>query len=910
MATDAIVRRGVVLLLLPVIAGIATPGACQPVRAPRPALDLQQWTAKIHAGWVGKVAAGSGALPTEMWPKDRIQEKFGVLAAPPQKPTSRGPLDDTTLALLGWHTAREHGPDFTTAQIAQEWVDHLTEADLQGGGFGKEFLDALVRLRRGEQPPIRSESPRAEWIAAQMRAEIWGMLAPGDAARAAEYAARDAGVFNTGNGVYAAQFVAALASRLMTDPDPAGAIAIARRQVPDEVVLARLIDDVIRWHQEEPKDWERTWRRFVDAYRDRSLEKRFEAWSPDWLVETGGWPEAEVLAEYRGRKNVLRSHPFSDSEPARLTTELTVPRGGASLKLAVTCNELPASVDWLLRVRIGDGQQERPIRWIDGQPQWQEFNFDLKPWAAQRVTIVLENAVLGKQAWEAGFWTAPELRDSQGKPLRGQRPAGRPYRYPLEFTPKILPETFSVLVGLLYGEGDFRKSVSLATMCGFDTDCNAGTVGCLLGLRNGLQPIPAEWKDPLGDAYELQVTGLPRQWKIGEFAREIAQTGAALSGRQRPPGRKAASTGAARATSVPAVAPEIPAPLDPPEGFGATSQGGEQGRVIVVTTLADSGPGSLREALAAEGPRIILFAVEGTIKLESRLRCTSGRVTINGGSAPGQGVALLNHGIQFRGDCDDIIVRNLRIRVLTGGAEGDCLLFWGNQGGTVQRVLIDHCSLMWATDEVVNTWGEVRDLTCQWTVIAEAQLPHSKGWLSGVGSDRVSIHHCLFAQNADRNPKLEGGTYDLVNNVIYIWSVNNAAKIERGAHVNLVNNFFLAGRQTSPGKGCVFPTGASQDTRVFVAGNVAPLTPTGTEDPWLNVTSYDVVGGKNIERHPAPPSLRAMKAFPAAPIARQSAEEAYQSVLARVGPKVRDADDLRVIRNVAQRSGNVGRERP
>jgi len=86
----------------------------------------------------------------------------------------------------------------------------------------------------------------------------------------------------------------------------------------------------------------------------------------------------------------------------------------------------------------------------------------------------------------------------------------------------------------------------------------------------------------------------------------------------------------------------------------------------MVTTLADSGPGSLREALSAQGPRIILFAVEGTIELQSRLRCTSGQVTIDGGSAPGKGITLLNHGIQFRGDCDDIIVRNLRIRVLTG----------------------------------------------------------------------------------------------------------------------------------------------------------------------------------------------------------------------------------------------------
>ena len=275
-----------------------------------------------------------------------------------------------------------------------------------------------------------------------------------------------------------------------------------------------------------------------------------------------------------------------------MATAAIVQRGVFLLVLLTTvgspmrgaCHDLPANVDRLLHVRIGDQVQERPIRWIDGKPQWQEFSFDLSRWAGQRVTVVPENAVLGKQAWEAGFWTAPEFRDADGKPLGGQRPAGRSYRYPLEFAPKILPETFAVLVGLLYGDGDFRRSVSLTTMCGFDTDCNAGTVGCLLGLRNGLEHIPAEWKDPLGDTYELQVTGLPRQWTIRELAREMAQTGAALARRQRPPAKAAGSTLVAPATSVPAVAPQSPMAVDSAEGFGATSRGGEGGRVIMVTT--------------------------------------------------------------------------------------------------------------------------------------------------------------------------------------------------------------------------------------------------------------------------------------------------------------------------------------
>lgn len=487
--------------------------------------------AKIHGGWAGKVAAGSGALPTENLHRDKIRQKYGVLNAPPQKPTSRGPLDDTTLSILGWQAVRDHGAGFTTADIAREWVDHLADADLKGGGYGREFLGALALLRQGRRPPIISDSPRAEWIAAQMRAEIWGMLAPGDPARAADYATRDAEVINKGNAVHAARFIAALASRLMVDPDIPGAIAIAQRQIPADCRLAGLIRDVIQWHASHPDDWESAWLKFTETDHDRSLEKRFAQWSPAWLVETDGWPEAELLDEYLGRKSVLRSHPFSDAQPARLTSEVAVPPAGGSLRLWVTCNDSPPNVDWLLRLKVDDNVcREIPIHWVNGKPQWQEVALDLKPWAGRRVTIVMENATLGKMAWEAGYWCAPELCDGDGKPLSGRPPAGRACRYPLSFTPRILPETFSVLVGLLYGEGDFRRSVSLATMCGFDTDCNAGTVGCLLGLRNGLAAIPPEWREPLNDTYELQVTGLPRRWKIEELARKIAETAMTLAG--------------------------------------------------------------------------------------------------------------------------------------------------------------------------------------------------------------------------------------------------------------------------------------------------------------------------------------------------------------------------------------------
>lgn len=331
--------------------------------------------------------------------------------------------------------------------------------------------------------------------------------------------------------------------------------------------------------------------------------------------------------------------------------------------------------------------------------------------------------------------------------------------------------------------------------------------------------------------------------------------------------------------------------------------------MITVANLSDRGPGSLREALSARGPRVVRFAVEGTIELESPLVVTEGRITIDGETAPGKGVTVYHHGIHFRGNCKDIIVRHIRIRVTTGGSSGDCLLFWGLDGGTVERVLVEHCSLMGATDEIVNTWGQARDITFQWTIIAEGRPPHSMGWLSGNSSDRVTIHHCLFAHNADRSPRLAGGVYDVVNNVIYNWSHHNAAKIGGGARVNFVNNSYISGPQSTTTEGCILPEDPDQGTKLYLAGNITPLTPSGTEDQWLSVIYWERTEDKWIGHYPAPAEFRAAKPFSVVPVVTQSAKEAYELVLTRAGAKVRDADDLRVIEEIRTHTGRVGGRR-
>ena len=191
------------------------------------------------------------------------------------------------------------------------------------------------------------------------------------------------------------------------------------------------------------------------------------------------------------------------------------------------------------------------------------------------------------------------------------------------------------------------------------------------------------------------------------------------------------------------------------EGFGAMASGGRGGVVLQVTNLNDSGPGSLRAAILASGPRIVVFRVGGTIELLTRIDISNPDITIAGQTAPGGGITLKNHPSNTRSplkvETDNVILRYIRSRPGPSdlpSATLDALTIEGH------RVIIDHCSLSWATDEVLNTWLDSSEITIQWTIIAEGledsnhpDGPHSRGALLGDHSTRVSVHHCLFAHS-------------------------------------------------------------------------------------------------------------------------------------------------------------------
>src|SRR4051812_49344308 len=249
------------------------------------------------------------------------------------------------------------------------------------------------------------------------------------------------------------------------------------------------------------------------------------------------------------------------------------------------------------------------------------------------------------------------------------------------------------------------------------------------------------------------------------------------------------------------------------EGFGAYTPGGRGGKVYVVKTLDDyrhktsAVSGSLRQAIEAKEPRIIVFAVSGTIHLKDRLRIESPFLTVAGQTASGEGICLADQGI-FIGT-HDVVIRHVRMR--HGDASGDDSdSFWARNAG---NVIVDHCSVSWGLDENFSFTKSTTNVTAQWCIISEGLNSKHHGYGSLIAPDadsRMSFHHNLYADNYGRNPRVGSRgpinfLFDYRNNVIfnwgtgYDWGVWAVYGNEQGENVdmNFVGNYSIAGPDTS-----------------------------------------------------------------------------------------------------------------
>jgi hypothetical protein len=351
------------------------------------------------------------------------------------------------------------------------------------------------------------------------------------------------------------------------------------------------------------------------------------------------------------------------------------------------------------------------------------------------------------------------------------------------------------------------------------------------------------------------------------------------------------------------------------EGGGAFSFGGRGGKVYVVTTLADRGPGSFREACEQGGARIIVFNVAGIIQLKTPVDIRAPYITIAGQSAPGDGVCIAGESVLI--NTHDVVIRYMRFR--RGATEvtrrDDAL-----GGNGVGNIIIDHVSASWGLDENMSMYRHVYDrggakqeklptvnVTIQNSIFSECLDTYNHSFGSTVGGLNSTFMRNLWANNISRNPSIGMyGDFGFVNNVVFNWWNRSADGGDHRSLFNFINNYYKPGPITPKDKPIAYrilKPESGRDTankstfgKAYVHGNIVEGYDKVTADNWAG----GVQVGDNGEGGSHLSAIRVNEPMPMASVTIIPTKQAYDYVLDNVGANLpkRDAVDARIVQEV------------
>lgn len=319
-------------------------------------------------------------------------------------------------------------------------------------------------------------------------------------------------------------------------------------------------------------------------------------------------------------------------------------------------------------------------------------------------------------------------------------------------------------------------------------------------------------------------------------------------------------------------------------GFGAHATGGRTGTVYHVTTLADSGPGSFRDAVS-QSNRIVIFDVGGYINLKTAVSVKN-NITIAGQSAPGGGIGFRGGEISFASSTN-IICRYIRIRPgsETASTDDDALSLYRST-----NVIVDHSSIEFAPwnniDGVSDDWQNhpVNSITIQHSLIA-----NPTGQQFGAHTEAVngtwSWFYNIFANSHNRNPLAKINTV-FINNVLYNCSAGYTTHTSTKFKHDIINNYFIFGPASTGTDNTWYQIDKNQ--AIYYSGNMKDNNLDGTLNG-STTTPYWYQGTGTILTSPWSP-------FPDATI--YSAATAYRLTTSDAGALPRDQMDSLVINQV------------
>ena len=306
--------------------------------------------------------------------------------------------------------------------------------------------------------------------------------------------------------------------------------------------------------------------------------------------------------------------------------------------------------------------------------------------------------------------------------------------------------------------------------------------------------------------------------------------------------------------------------------------------------------------LERPGRHHLRSAVQGIVHLTSQLNIVGLRKT----RIDLDGLIFADRTVNFF-DCTDVSIRDVGFHVGDGiGREVNSVDALRLRG--CKKILVDHCSMLWSIDEILNVYSGCENITVRNSVISEPlhDSLHEKG-MHGMGTiiEGKAGSHLLFERNLlahvpTRGPRISGededATFHWINNVHYNWGKGRPTDDPNqgwscgyagggACGLNLIGNYYKPGLDTPSGRKYIFYGG--EETRLFANGNYVEGWPVDQ-----NPVSWR--GPQEVEPQPMPRVVQR---------GMLSAFGAYDYVLRFAGPRPRGRSVARIVEETRTGTG-------
>jgi hypothetical protein len=226
-------------------------------------LPVREFRDKMQAAWIGQMIGVGWGQPTEFSYQTQIMPADKMPAWQPEWVNQHG-NDDCYVEMTFLKTLEDHG---LSVSIRQAGIDFANS----GYGLAHANLYGRENLRRGIAPPDSGHpkfTQHSDDIDYQIESDYSGIISPGLPNQAVALGETFGSLMNYGDGVYAGQFIGAMYSEAYFQTDMKQLVKTALKSIPAQSQYAEMVRDLLRWHEENPNNWEKTWQLVEKKYYD------------------------------------------------------------------------------------------------------------------------------------------------------------------------------------------------------------------------------------------------------------------------------------------------------------------------------------------------------------------------------------------------------------------------------------------------------------------------------------------------------------------------------------------------------------------------------------------------------------------------------------------------------------------